>query len=992
MLASLVLAVFAPVVLGLATDLLPKQWTGFRAIVAFAGMLASFLVMLRVGLTEGFAGEVVAIPGLLEAPLLNLELSFRADQLGAFFAMLVAGVGALITLYARGYFGPDAKSIARFYPTLGLFATAMIGIALSDNMLGMFIFWELTTVSSFLLIGWNLRDKGAVKLALQALSVTGAGGMALLAGILVLGSTTGAWSFSALEAQGIGLDAAIVLAFVFLFIGAAAKSAQWPLHFWLPGAMAAPTPVSAYLHSATMVKAGVYLLARLWPSMHTLESWGPTLAWFGAITMLLGGVLAVRSNGLKKILAYTTVSQLGLLVCMYGVGGLEIAKKAVDDGHGGGSGMIWPVVQILNHALYKAPLFIIAGAIIHATGSKTTEGIRGLWRSHRVYAVVLLLGAFALAGMPGSLSFSMKEAFFYLLKNAWKEHAWVMVIGAMGVATAACNVTIFVRFVRYVFGGAAEPAYEHAHDDEHAHESGFWSACLWWPAALLVSFQIMGGVAPPAFEFLFGAVETNRGQWAHLADGSLLHAITHPGIPLLMTGIAIGAGFFLGLATRFPNGSDIHDRAFPAFIGISERLGALGNRYVQGGNLRLYIATILGAFALALGFSLTRGGGLEPLAFDWGSGDTAGTMIAVIMIGALTCVSALLMPAVRSRIVRVLLLGAAGFCATGMYLVYRAPDLALTQIMFEIISVVLFLLVMRLLPEDREADVNVRKLPRAVFATLIAIPVGLAAWQAGAIADRTAVGTDLALQASAAQSVAVASKGDEEKLDPSERVVDLGEHPRLGAWFLEHSYEGSVETNGRGGAGENVVNVILVDFRGYDTIGEITVLAIAVMGVLGMLAAVPRRPHEHAQPGLRSSLFRSAMGLILPLSLIFVGYVFFKGHNQPGGGFIAGLIASVAIAIYRVSEGLGSIKRLMPVKPATLAAGGLLIALATAILVPFLVPSGGTAFLTTTSAYVPLLGGDSFHFTSAMFFDLGVFLVVVGVSVGIINRFEEELE
>jgi len=345
-------------------------------------------------------------------PSVGMELSFITDGLSIFFGLLVSGIGCLIALYARAYFGKDdEESLWRFYPLLGVFATAMMGVVLSDNIITLFAFWELTSVSSFLLIGWNRTDPKAVRLAMQAFLTTGLGGMALLGGLVLLatatvGSGDGSWSISAITAamsSGTLANASLVpWAFGLIFIGAGAKSAQWPLHFWLPGAMAAPTPVSAYLHSATMVKAGVYLFGRLFPALHGVVWWAPVLIIIGAITMLLGGFLALRSSELKKIFAYTTVSQLGLLTCMYGLGSFE---------HHHESNLIWPVMQILNHALYKAPLFIIAGAIMHATGKKMLGDIKGLWYTHRILALIALLAAYALAGGPLTLSFTAKEAF-----------------------------------------------------------------------------------------------------------------------------------------------------------------------------------------------------------------------------------------------------------------------------------------------------------------------------------------------------------------------------------------------------------------------------------------------------------------------------------------------------------------------------------------------------------------------------------------------------
>jgi len=985
---SLLLAVFAPVIAGVVTMLLPKP-----------AVTARVLTMLA--LDSG----PVAIPF---APSLNMSLAMNADPLGAFFALLVSVVGCLIVLYARGYFGRDEESLWRFYPTLGLFATAMMGVVLSDNFLGMFLFWELTSISSFLLIGWYREDPKSLKLALQALCTTGMGGLVLLGGLMTLGAATGEWSFSSLSApisQMEGVDAGLLtVAFFLIFIGAGAKSAQWPLHFWLPGAMAAPTPVSAYLHSATMVKAGVYLFARLYPTMRELEWWTPTLVFFGATTMLLGGYLALRSDGLKRIFAYTTVSQLGLLTCAYGLGGTNYAH----DGHTI-SNIVWPVTQILNHAVYKAPLFIIAGAIIHLTHKTDLSQLKGLWRTHRHLALIAILAAYAMAGLPFTLSFTAKEAFLYQIHHALPTTPLFWGVMAMAVLTAMCNVAIFVRITRTFFAHA--DAHEHHHDTERAeahhdiHEHGFWASCIWWPAAAILLVQFLGGIAPGAFEAVFGSLETHALYWDHLP--SFFYAITHPSVPLYMSGIAIAGGLalgFSGLLTR-PI-TDAHNALFPSVYRGVQSFGHTVFARLQNGNLRSYTIATLSVLLAGVFSAMLLGDGsmlswpsIAPLSYA-----PVPYILAGILLTILICASALILPVVQIRSVRVLVLGACGFAVMGMYLVYQAPDLALTQMMFEIISVVLFMLALRLLPEEPKQHRRIPVMPRAIFATLVGCVMAWVVLHAGSVADQSAIAAyeqhqqevELASLGYDSLPAAAPSGGD---YAPTETKLTATDNARLGGWFLRNSYKGTTEdSGGRGGGGDNVVNVILVDFRGYDTVGEITVLAITLMGVLALLGAVPA-PRDLGdgnptlingpQPHLRSVLLRTAMKLILPISLLFAGYVFFKGHNAPGGGFIAGLIAAVALAAYRMSEGGDALRRLVPLTPGVMGAIGLAIAIVTG-LIPMLI---GLPFFTSSQGYIPLPGADSpFHWTSVMFFDLGVFIVVIAVSVGIINRFEEELE
>ncbi len=419
----ILIAVFAPLVISLLTLALPRRAITARTLISIAAALVSVGCLLTVMVWRGFAGGPVGVP---LAPALDIELTFNPDQLGLFFALLVAGIGVFINTYARGYFGRDQDQLYRFFPTNGFFMTAMVGAVLSDNLLGLLIFWEMTAISSFLLIGWERDDKTAVKLAMQAFITTAAGGLSLMAGLILLGLATGHWSLSTiLSADFAGVDGTLLsAAFLCMFVGAAAKSAQWPFHYWLPGAMAAPTPVSAYLHSATMVKAGIYLFARLYPAFRHLDLWPVMLIGFGTLTMVIGGYLALRNHDLKKIFAYTTVSQLALFTCMYGLGAFdhtphhgshaalpqqtthveyalvastqehaaeghpeagETAAPPPDDGHAGAAdhavaaepNVVWPIMQIANHALYKAPLFILAGAIGHLAGSRDIRRLGG---------------------------------------------------------------------------------------------------------------------------------------------------------------------------------------------------------------------------------------------------------------------------------------------------------------------------------------------------------------------------------------------------------------------------------------------------------------------------------------------------------------------------------------------------------------------------------------------------------------------------------------
>lgn len=949
----MLMAVFAPALTGAVTMVLPREAMTPRTLLAFAGPAISVGCLLLFLLSHSAGSTPADALTLQFAPSVHLDFTFNPDRLGLFFGFLVSGVGALIVLYARAYFGRDEASLFRFFPTLGLFTTAMLGLVLSDNMLAMLLFWEFTSISSFLLIGWDRDDRTAIRLAFQALAVTGLGGLALLAGIILLALATGEWSFSgAIHSIQLGRDAMpagsfLPWAFAMLFLGGATKSAQWPFHFWLPGAMAAPTPISAYLHSATMVKAGVYLFGRLLPAFTGVEFWTVTLVAFGSVTMLLGAYLALRSAELKKIFAYTTVSQLGLFTCMYGLGALSAHHEP---------NLIWPVTQILNHALYKAPLFLMAGAIMHAVGRKELGALRGFARTNPLLAWITLAAAYALAGGPLTLSFTAKEAFLHQIHQAteWNPRIWI--VAAMAVLTAACNVAIFIRFFT-TFLGRTTPTPEPPHDHHApAHTKDAWSVWLWLPALALVAWQFIGGLAPALFSRVLAPVETHPILWVTLP--TFFEAVSHPSPALAMSGAAIALGVLVGLSPllRTPV-TDPHNRLFPAAMHGLGRIGWDVFALIQTGNIRHYIYFVLTAFGLGLVAAAIKDPGLLRMPVIASLWDVPyGLIIASLCIFSLAAGTALALPMFTSRIIRILILGACGMGVTGVYLIYQAPDLALTQLMFEIISIVLFLLVMRMLPEESPRVRTSGALGRAVFSAVVGLSVGWIVLHVGSF-------------------------------------VDANQAPgKLGEFFLANSYEGAALTDGRGGGGNNSVNVILVDFRGYDTLGEITVLSIAAMGIFALIATVPQnagdRQHRIDSSRLSSSLFRTSMRLILPLSLLFAAYMFFKGHNEPGGGFIAGLVASVALAVYRMSKGPDALKRLLPIKPGILAGAGLLVALLTAI-TPLAL---GLPVLTSHVGEIPLLGGGTYHYSTVMFFDLGVMIVVIAVSVGVISRLSEELE
>jgi len=827
--------------------LLPRKELALRVGLAILGPALS-LVLLTVYVQEhGFQGKVWSASWM---PSMQLALQFNADQLGLFFAFLVSGIGLLITLYARAYFGPDPDSLYRFYPCLLLFMTAMLGVALADNFVLLLLFWEMTSVSSFLLIGWERDDPSAVKKAMQAFVVTAGGGLAMMAGLILLGTHTGHWSFSELldpdHLSRLIHDTPTTIAFLLIFTGAAAKSAQFPLHFWLPGAMSAPTPVSAYLHSATMVKAGVYLTGRLWPLMATvLPIWPKLIIPLGAITMVYGAFVALQKTDLKQIFAYTTISQLGLLMCMYGLSAFEYHHQP---------NLIWDVTQILNHALYKAPLFILAGAIGHVASRELSELKGFFWRDRtaRIMSTVLLLAAYGLAAGPGTLSFTAKEFFFYQIAHAQSsmDALWFWVLVASGIATGMFNVAIFFRLVRtLVFAKPDHPTHGHDHHaaghGDHGHETGFWPAFLWVPGLIIVSFQFIGGLAPSLFDHgVLQYIEPSRFYEEHLPNlWTVATHLLHPQLPLVMSMIAIAIGVTLGfLPLLTKTYRDPFDHAYPGFYHlVTKVVGPKAFGFVQTGHIGSYITflsiSIVGLFLWTIGFDLSSLAQHWPKDVRFETEQPGELMLGVLLTGVV-CFTAVLLPIVTDRASRVLMLGTCGFAVTAVYYIYRAPDLALTQISIEIVSLIVFLLVLSLIPTEAP-KARLWVAPRIV----LSISVGAVMFW---LTITSSAGPRPELSITHVGNTAIPNLG-QYFLRNSHDAIDAEHIPeeQLASGVVNRSHGTDHDGKGafvhHGGGGNNVVNVILVDFRGFDTMGEITVLGLAAMGVWTLLRTNKRR-------------------------------------------------------------------------------------------------------------------------------------------------------
>jgi multicomponent Na+:H+ antiporter subunit A len=729
-----------------------------------------FLALVPLGLFVYFASMIAAVAGGRAAtaayrwvPSLGVDLAFHLDGLGLVFALLISGVGVIVVAYAGGYLAGHPQ-LGRFYTFILLFMGSMLGLVLVDNAITMFVFWELTSLTSYFLIGFEHGRAAARTAALQALLVTGGGGLSLLAGLLILGEVGGSLRFSDLLSgreliQADPLYAPIV---ILILLGAFTKSAQVPFHFWLPSAMAAPAPVSAYLHSATMVKAGVYLLARLNPLLGGTEIWSWSLAIFGGITMIVGAIMAVRRSDFKLMLAYSTVSALGLLTLLLGVATPAALEAAF--------------VFLLGHAFYKGALFLAAGAVEHETGIRDAEGLGGLARSMPITAGAAALSAFSMAGLPPFLGFVGKEMFYVAALESPVAPAFIV-----GAALAAGML-----FVAVAASAGVKPFIgERIATPRAPHEPPF---AVWLGPALLTGLGLGFGLFPTGVESLVAAAAaaatSGEPTGGHVA---LWHGFN---LPLLLSALTFVGGIALYAMRGSLRGGLIGDRVFFSFgperwyqwaLAGLNGLARLQTRWLQSGYLRYYLLTIIVSTVFLAGhrllniLSMPRWASITDVRFyEW---------VPTLMIpaAALVCIRS------SSRLSAVAALGVVGYGVALIYVLFGAPDLAMTQFMVETLMVVLFVLVLYHLPR---------------FAVL---------------STTRARGFDAAIALSAGALItALILIGAEIQL-----------YEKISGYFVAQS---SPLAHGR-----NIVNVILVDFRGLDTLGEITVLALAGIGVYTLL-------------------------------------------------------------------------------------------------------------------------------------------------------------
>ncbi|WCR10022.1 monovalent cation/H+ antiporter subunit A [Paracoccus stylophorae] len=885
-----------------------------RTVAATACGTATFLALL---------GLLLHIPAIMRGeiilarfdwlPLIQLNANFRIDGLALLFAILILGIGLLIILYARFYLS-RSDSIGKFYTYLMLFQGAMVGIVLSDNILLLLIFWELTSLSSFLLIGyWRHLPEGRQG-ARMALTVTGMGGLAMIAGMLILGRIAGSYDISDIlnAKEAIQASPHYTTALILILIGAFTKSAQFPFHFWLPHAMAAPTPVSAYLHSATMVKAGLFLMARLWPVLAGTEQWFWIVGTTGLITMTLGAVIATFKDDLKALLAFSTVSHLGLITMLLGFGTEAAAIAAV--------------FHIINHATFKAALFMTAGIIDHETGTRSIARLGGLRKLMPVTFLIGTVAALSMAGIPPLNGFLSKEMMLYEVSHLEMARQIFMVVATFAALFSVCYS---LRFIVQVFLGDARDDYPH-----HPHDPGFG---MWAGPGLLTVLVVLIGLFPNTMAgwLVDASASAVTGHAAH-AHISLWHGVN---AALIMSMIAVAGGAIL-LSMHRPllsawNGAP-RPEAKAIFDWIVLRC-VLAGRAVTDGVTNGSMPRALAAFTLTTLFAGV---------FAWFTGETGTFSRPMLPVHPVPFIGWLMLMVAtgcmvffhRVRVLALVLVGIVGLVTSVFFGYFSAPDLALTQISVEVVTVILLLLALNFLPKRTLTETSsVHRGWDAFIATLAGLGFGSLTY--------AVLRSDFAF-------------------------------PTISSYMLENSY--------KLGGGDNVVNVILVDFRGYDTFGEITVLGIAALAIFALTQTLlegrsARRltnwVHEQRRAGDRHPLILViATRVILPISLVVGLYIFLRGHNEPGGGFIAGLVVAIALLMQYMASGYAWAQDRQRLPYHALIGAGVVAAGVTGIGAWF----NGRPFLTSDYGYIKLPFLEEFELATAMGFDLGVFLCVVG--------------
>ncbi len=938
----LLIPFFTPFVAAVAAGFLPTKARNAAAALAWTASLAGVISLLALYPTIA-SGETVRLAWEW-LPTLDIAFRIRVDGFAWLFALIVQGIGALVVLYARYYMDPN-DPVPRFFSFLMAFMGAMTGVVMSGDMIQMVLFWELTSLFSFLLIGYWNHTEAAQNGARMALTVTGLGGLCLLAGVVVLGRIVGSFDLDVVLAAGDVVKASPLYlpALILILLGALTKSAQFPFHFWLPRAMAAPTPVSAYLHSATMVKAGVFLMVRFWPVLAGTPEWGWIVGGAGMITLLFGAWVAVFQNDLKGLLAYSTISHLGLITLLLGLGSPLAAVAAI--------------FHIVNHATFKASLFMAVGVIDHETGTRDVRKLSGLRRAMPYTAALAIVAAAAMAGVPLLNGFLSKEMFLTEALEAPEGRDLSLLVPILATVASGLSVLYSVRFIHQAFFGPPTKDCP-----KEPHEPPRW---MRFPIELLVLLCVVVGVIPAITigPILSLAVHSVLGPDAPYYSLKVWHGFN---MPLLMSVIALVGGTVAYIlcgkhinrakATWIVgglNGARAFERTMRLMFDGAEWLVKVFGAQRQQWRIRaLVLAAIVSAF-VAIGYA---GLGFDEAGITM---QRPGLGFALLWIIGGGCAIGAAWQAKYHRLAAVALMSASGLVVSVTFVWFSAPDLGTTQILVEIVTGVLLLLGLRWLPK-RSVELAPPKTD----------------WR-----SRARRGGDFVIALTAGVGMAVLAFA----------VMTRPGQSHLADFFLQESYP-------RGG-GRNVVNVLLVDFRAFDTLGEITVLGIVgltiwallrrfrpakeSMGVTEQKRVQERhdRRHEKRKPGdtLKETLLIPSvvMTWAFPFIIVLALHLFLRGHDLPGGGFAAGIAMSVAFILQYMAHGARWVEERLRIRPLYWIGGGLLIAAFTG-LVPWIF---NYPFLTTYFQYteLPLIG--KMPTASALIFDLGVALLVVGATV-----------
>ncbi|NYH53169.1 multicomponent Na+:H+ antiporter subunit A [Nocardiopsis arvandica] len=947
--------------------LLVRQW-GRNAFLALAVVPGASTVWALFQVPAVLRGETLS-SSMPWAPEFSLRLGLYLDGLSLVMTLIAAGVGALILVYCARYFDDSEAGLGRFAGVFVAFAGAMLGLVLADDLIQLFVYWELTTVFSYLLIGHSTELKESRRSAMTALTVTTFGGLTMLVGMVVLGQAAGTYVISEIVASppsGTAVNVALVL----VMVGAMSKSALLPFSLWLPAAMRAPTPVSGYLHAAAMVKAGVYLVARLTPAFHDAVVWQYTALFFGTLTMVLAGWKALRQFDLKLVLAYGTISQLGFLITLLGAG-----TRA---------GALAGISMLVAHSLFKAPLFLVTGVIDHGTGTRDLRELSGLRTSMPGSFWTAIVASASMAGLPPTLGFAAKELAF----GAFAHGDGVDTAVLVGITSGSVlTVAYTLRFLWGAFSDKQDVSPTPVHSPGPLFQA---------PAMVMAGLGLLGGLLSSLLDPLLAVYAdtvpaTPGKEEKHLA---LWHGLE---LPLLLSAVCVVGGLAMfglrhqivwaGTRTALPDPNRVYRR----MLAWLENLALQVTGGTQRGSLPIYLGTILVALVIAAGWWMVSGriwNGDYPRLRLW---DSPVQIIPALIV----IVTALFTLYVRRRLFAVVLVGTSGYGIATLFYVMGAPDIALTQFLVETVSLVVFVLVLRRFPPRFSAPaLRGRRVWNLALGLATGVVVSSMTWYA--LAGRR---------------------------EPS----------------ISEGYPAAAKEAG----GENIVSVLLLDIRAWDTMGEISVLAAAAAGVASLLF-VRRRAQPRKAPGgvmalsvtqppepdvgqdkadlggvriapqnmhlkprwqhswlpgadalpteRRSVIFEVVSRFLFPVVMVISVYLLLTGHGSVGGGFAGGIVAGLAFTVRYLAGGRFELYASAWIQPGALIGAGLAVATGTAL--------GGAVFGTNVlaggHAYIDLWILGTAHVTVSMIFDIGVYLLVIGLILDILRslgaRIDEQIE